>query len=98
MQEFFAARHLTNWSATELRNFITENIKESKWLLVFPFLAGLMVDKNDLPSEIISNLLPVKTEEKQSADYNEQWTENEEKRKVTCWLTKDEQDLAVTLI
>ena len=98
MQEFFAARHLTNWSATELRNFITENIKESKWLLVFPFLAGLMVDKNDLPSEIISNLLPVKTEEKQSADYNEQWTENEEKRKVTLCPTKDEQDLAVTLI
>ncbi|CAH3042373.1 unnamed protein product, partial [Pocillopora meandrina] len=94
MQEFFAARHLTNWSATELRNFITENIKESKWLLVFPFLAGLMVDKNDLPSEIISNLLAVKTEEKQSADYNEQWTENEEKRKVTLCPTKDEQDLA----
>ena len=63
----------------------------------FPFLAGLMVDENDLPREIITNL-PVKTEEKQSADYNEQWTENEEKRKVTCWLTKDEQDLAVTLI
>ena len=63
----------------------------------FPFLAGLMVDENDLPREIITNL-PVKTEEKQSADYNEQWTENEEKRKVTLCPTKDEQDLAVTLI
>ena len=29
----------------------------------FPFLAGLMVDENDLPREIITNL-PVKTEEK----------------------------------
>ena len=37
MQEFFAARHLTNWSETELRNFITENFKESKWQLVFRF-------------------------------------------------------------
>ena len=46
----------------------------------FPFLAGLMVDENDLPREIITNL-PVKTEEKQSADYNEQWTENKKKGK-----------------
>ena len=46
----------------------------------------------------MTDLLPVKTEERESADYNEQWTENEEQRKVTCWLTKDEWDLAVTLI
>ena len=99
MQEFFAARHLTNnMKERELRNFVSENIKNGKWQLVFQFLAGLMENKTDLPSEIITDLLPVKTEEKESADYNEQWTENEEKRKVTCWPTEDERELAVTLI
>ena len=46
----------------------------------------------------MTDLLPVKTEERESTDYSEQWTENEEQRKVTCWLTEDEPDLAVTLI
>ena len=98
MQEFFAARYLTNMSETELRNFVSEYIENGKWQLVFQFLAGLMEDKVHLPIEIITDLLPVKTEEKESADYNEQWTENEEKRKVTCWPTEDERELAVTLI
>ncbi|XP_066017043.1 NACHT, LRR and PYD domains-containing protein 12-like isoform X1 [Pocillopora verrucosa] len=99
MQEFFAARHLaSDLSETELRNFVSENIKNGKWQLVFQFLAGLMEDKVHLPIEIITALLPVKTEERESARYNEQWTENEEQRKVKCWPTKDERDLAVTLI
>ena len=99
MQEFFAARHLANnMSETELKTFVSENIMNGRWQLVFQFLAGLMEKKTDLPSEIITDLLPVKTEEKESADYNEQWTENEEKRKVTCWPTEDERELAVTLI
>ena len=99
MQEFFAARHLvSDLSETKLRNFVSENIKNGKWQLVFQFLAGLMEDKVHLPIEIITDLLPAKTEERESARYNEQWTENEEQRKVTCWPTKDEQELAVTLI
>ena len=99
IKEFFAARYLTNnLSETELRNFFSWNIKNGKWKLVFQFLAGLMEDKNHLSSKIITDLFPVKTEENESADYNEQWTENEEKRKVICWPTEDEKDLAVTLI
>ena len=82
----------------KLRKFVFENIKNGKWQLVFQFLAGLMEDKKHLPSEIIGDLLPVKTEKKESEYYNEQWTGNEEKRKVTCWPTKDERDLALTLI
>ena len=46
----------------------------------------------------MTDLLPVKTEERESTDYNEQWTENEEQRKVKCWPTEDKRDLAVTLI
>ena len=98
MQEFFAAKHLTNMSETELKTFVQMNIKEGKWQLVFQFVAGLMENKKNLPSEIITDLLPVKTEEIEGKFYNVQWTENEEKTKVTCWPTKDEQYLAVTLM
>ena len=99
MQEFFAARHLiNNLREPELRNFVSENIKNGKWQLVFQFLAGFMEDKDHLPSEIITSMLPVKTEKSEIADSNEQWTEKEEKRMVICWPTKEEKDLAVTLI
>ena len=98
MQEFFAARHLANnMSREELRNFVSENINNGKWQLVFQFLAGLMEDKSHLPSEIITDLLPVQTDERECEEDNEQWTENEEPRKVTLWPTGDERDLAVTL-
>ena len=99
MQEFFAARHLANnTSETELRNFVFENIKNGKWQLVFQFLAGLMEHKIHLPNEIITDLLPVETEENESEFYKEQRTDNEEKRKVICWPTEDGKYLAVTLI
>ena len=96
MQEFFAARHLANnMSDTELKSFVSENIKNGKWQLVFQFLAGLMEDKIHLSNEIITNLLPVETEEE---SYTEQWTDKEEKSTVTCWPTSGEKDLAMTLI
>ena len=92
MQEFFAARHLTNnMKERELRNFVSENIKNGKWQLVFQFLAGLMEEKNHLPSEIITDLLPVQTEDKENE------AEESEDKMVTCWPTKDENDSAVTL-
>ena len=97
MQEFFAARHLANMDETELRNFVSTNIADGKWQLVFQFLAGLMNEKENLPSEIITDLLPVETEEKESEWYNEVWTEDMEPRKVTCWPTEDKKHLAVTL-
>ena len=97
MQEFFAARHLANMDETELRNFVSTNIADGKWQLVFQFLAGLMNEKENLPSEIITDLLPVETEEKESVWYNEEWTEDMEPRKETCWPTEDKKHLAVTL-
>ncbi|XP_066028258.1 NACHT, LRR and PYD domains-containing protein 3-like [Pocillopora verrucosa] len=97
MQEFFAARHLAKMDETELRNFVCTNIADGKWQLVFQFLAGLMNEKENLPSEIITDLLPVETEEEESEYYNEEWTEDMEPRKVTCWPTEDKKHLAVTL-
>ena len=99
MQEFFAAKYLVNnMSKKKLRNFVSKNIKEGKWQLVFQFVAGLMENKKTLRSEVITDLLPVKTVEEEDEFYNVQWTENEEKTKVTCWPTDDEQYLAVTLM
>ena len=97
MQEFFAARHLAKMDETELRNFVSTNIADGKWQLVFQFLAGLMNEKENLPSEIITDLLPVETEEEESVWYNEEWTEDMEPRKVTCWPTEDKKNSAVTL-
>ncbi|XP_066028449.1 NACHT, LRR and PYD domains-containing protein 3-like [Pocillopora verrucosa] len=97
MQEFFAARHLANMDETELRNFVSTNIADGKWQLVFQFLAGLMNEKENLPSEIITDLLPLETEEKENEFYNEVWTWDMEPRKVTCWPTEDKKHLAVTL-
>ena len=100
MQEFFAATYMVkNMNKSALRRFVSENIKNScKWQLVFQFLAGLMENENHLPIEIITDLLPVKTEKYEIADSNEQWTDNEKKRMVICWPTKEEKDIAVTLI
>ncbi|XP_066026766.1 NACHT, LRR and PYD domains-containing protein 12-like isoform X2 [Pocillopora verrucosa] len=97
MQEFFAARHLANMNEKKLRNFVSTNIADGKWQLVFQFLAGLMNEKENLPSEIITDLLPVETEEKENVWYNEEWTFDMEPRKVTCWPTEDKKHLAVTL-
>ena len=97
MQEFFAARHLANMNEIELRNFVSMNIADGKWQLVFQFLAGLMNDKENLPSEIITDLLPVETKEIESVLYNEEWSLDMEPSKVTFWPTGDKKHLAVTL-
>ncbi|PFX14276.1 Nucleotide-binding oligomerization domain-containing protein 2 [Stylophora pistillata] len=98
MREFFAAKHLANMSETRLRYFVSEHIADGKWKLVLQFLAGLMNDGERLPSTIITDLLPLETEEKEDVCYNEEWTEDMEPRKVTCWPTKDRLHLAETLI
>ena len=95
MQEFFAAMHLVNMNKKKLRKFVSENIKNGKWQLVFQFLAGLMEDKTHLTSKIITDFLPVKTFK---TERHEQCTQNKDKRKVTCWPAADETKLAVTLI
>ena len=53
-----------------------------------------MNDTDKLPNEIFINVFPMETEENESRFYNEQSTENQELRKVTSWLTEDEQQLS----
>ncbi|XP_022810471.1 NACHT, LRR and PYD domains-containing protein 12-like [Stylophora pistillata] len=98
MQEFFAARHIVNtMKESELTEFVSQNIMDGKWQLVFQFLAGLMNDKENLPSEIITDLLPVETEKRTVIDYK-LLSESERRRKVTMWPTEGKRYLAMTLL
>ncbi|XP_022788614.1 NACHT, LRR and PYD domains-containing protein 3-like [Stylophora pistillata] len=95
MQEFFAARHLVNtMTESELTEFVSQNIKDGKWQLVFQFLAGLMNDKENLPSEIITDLLPEETEK---TTVHELLSVSETPREVTMWPTEGKRNLALTL-
>ncbi|PFX26808.1 Ribonuclease inhibitor [Stylophora pistillata] len=81
---------------SELTEFVSQNIEDGKWQLVFQFLAGLMNDKENLPSEIITDLLPVETEKETVDDY-ELLSESETDREVTMWPTAGKRYLAMTL-
>ena len=66
-QEFLAARHVvdTMTEAQALEQFITDHINEGSWQLVVQFVAGLLVDTDEVKqlqfSEILMKLLPMST-------------------------------------
>ena len=68
-QEFLAARHVagTMTEAQALEQFITDHINEGSWQLVVQFVAGLLVDTDEVKqlqfSEILMKLLPMSTSE-----------------------------------
>ena len=68
-QEFLAARHVagTMTEAQALEQFITYHINEGSWQLVVQFVAGLLVDTDEVKqlqfSEILMKLLPMSTSE-----------------------------------
>ena len=68
-QEFLAARHVvdTMTEAQALEEFITDHINEGSWQLVVQFVAGLLVDTDEVKqlqfSEILMKLLPMSTSE-----------------------------------
>ena len=68
-QEFLAARHVvdTMTEAQELEEFITVHTKKGSWQLVVQFVAGLLVDTDEVKqlqfSEILMKLLPMSTSE-----------------------------------
>ena len=68
-QEFLAARHVvdTMTEAQALEQFITDHINEGSWQLVVQFVAGLLVDIDEVKqlqfSEILMKLLPMSTSE-----------------------------------
>ena len=94
MQEFFAAKHITEtMKEEELRTFVAGHIENGEWQLVLQFVAGLLGKQS---IEIFTDLLPKTTEEK-----DERWLMDEyllERGIVTCWPTDSEKDLALTLL
>ena len=68
-QEFLAARHVvdTMTEAQALEKFITDHINKGSWQLVVQFVAGLLVDTDEVKqlqfSEILMKLLPMSTSE-----------------------------------
>ena len=97
MQEFLAAKHITEtMTKEELRTFVADHIKNGEWQLVLQFVAGLLGEKS---IDIFTDLLPKTTEEK---DERRLMDDNLFKGRplptVTCWPTRSEKHLAVTLM
>ena len=71
-QELLAARHVvdTMTEAQALERFITDHINEGSWQLVVQFVAGLLVDTDEVKqlqfSEILMKFLPMSTFEGES--------------------------------
>ena len=68
-QEFLAAKHVvdTKTEAQALEEFIDDHINEGSWQLVVQFVAGLLVDTDEVKqlqfSEILMKFLPMSTSE-----------------------------------
>ena len=92
MQQFFAAKHITETMKREqLRTFVADHIKNGEWQLVLQFVAGLLGEQS---IDIFTNLLPKTTEEKDERKL----VDALEGHTVTCWPTRSENDLALTLL
>ena len=97
IQEFLAAKHLTEtMNDEELRKFVTDHIKDGKWHMVMQFVAGLLGDRTEAPTDMFTDLLPESTEK-------EEWwltlmaDEDSERRTLTCWPTMEDKHLAVNI-
>ena len=94
IQEFLAAKHITEtMKEEELRRFVADNIKNGEWQLVLEFVAGLL-GKNSIT--IFTDLLPKRTDEKDESELMAD--DSLERRTVTCWPTRSEKVLALTLM
>ena len=95
MQEFFAAKHVTDtMTKEELRRFVAVHINEGAWQVVIQFVAGLLEPDPEQEMsnvDIFSELLPMSTRERPKFS----WLGEE--RIVTCWPHKVHRRLALNL-
>ncbi|XP_078361506.1 uncharacterized protein LOC144645842 [Oculina patagonica] len=97
MQEFLAAKHITDtMNEAELRTFVKDHINKGEWHVVLEFVAGLLGER-DKQLKIFTDLLPEKTEETYEAGLMLMSPESEQ-RTLTCWPTRSEKHLALTII
>ena len=93
MQEFFAAKHITEtMKGKKLRAFIANHIKNGEWQLALQFVAGHLGKQS---IKIFTDLLPKTTEEK---DESELMLDGSLERRTVTWPTDSEKDLALTLL
>ena len=95
MQEFFAAKHVTDtMTKEELRRFVADYINEGAWQVVIQFVAGLLDPDSDQEMsnvDIFSELLPMSTEERLKISF---WGEG---RILTYWPAVNHRKLALNL-
>ena len=105
-QEFLAARHVvdTMTEAQALKKFITDHTKKGSWQLVVQFVAGLLVDTDEVKqlqfSEILMKFLPMSTfkEESQPGPQDAHLRMTEKPTAFVCWPhDESEGKLAVTI-
>ena len=90
IQEFFAAKHVTdNMGEAELREFVSSHITDGAWQVVLQFVAGLLSDRDEPLTDIFTNLLPVSKYEEEEQELDPSV--------VTCWPSKEDAQLALTL-
>ena len=90
IQGFFAAKHVTdNMGEAELREFVASHITDGTWQVVLQFVAGLLSDREEPLTDIFTNLLPVSTYEEEEQELDPSI--------VTCWPSKEDAQLALTL-
>ena len=89
IQEFLAAKHVTDMEEAELREFVSSHITNGAWQVVLQFVAGLLSERDEPLTDIFTNLLPVSTYE-ETGDELQSGT-------LTCWPRKKDKHLALTL-
>ena len=98
IQEFLAAKHLTEtMNDEELRKFVTDHIEDGKWHMVMQFVAGLLGDRTEPPTDMFTDLLPESTEKKEKWRLTMMADEDSEPRTLTCWPTWGDKHLAVNI-
>ena len=98
IQEFLAAKHLTDtMNDKELRKFVANHIKDGKWHMVMQFVAGLLGDRTEPPTDMFTDLLPESTEEKKEWWLTMMADEDSEPRTLTCWPAEGDKHLAVRI-
>ena len=95
LQEFLAAKYLVDTlSSEQLRGFVSDHIKDGAWKVVMQFVAGLLAEKEGQSTDIFSDLLPFKTQERtvEMIEDSEEQTET-----LTFWPAYEDKALVVTL-
>ena len=93
IQEFLAAKHLVDTKDDQqLRTFVCEKKEDGAWQIVTQFVAGLLQERKKPPTDIFTDLLPVKTG---IIGIRDETSEDSEPRTLTRWPAAEDKHLAL---